>query len=117
MSGITGISPLAPLSPLNSLKTLDPLQNGANPAGGISTGNGTQNAGSDFGKFLSDALQQVDALQKNADAASAGLATGQVQDVHTAMIALEKANLAMGLTVEVRNRVIDAYQAIMGMQI
>ena len=78
---------------------------------------GTQPAGTDFGSFLKDALQQVDALQKNADAASLSLSTGQTQDIHTAMIALEKANLSLSLTVEVRNKVLDAYNQIMRMQI
>jgi len=41
---------------------------------------------------------------------------GKEEDLHRAIIALEKANLALGLTVQVRNKVIEAYQEIMRMQ-
>nr|WP_242833202.1 flagellar hook-basal body complex protein FliE [Desulfosporosinus acidiphilus] len=80
------------------------------------TGDGAQKAGTDFAKFLSDALGQVNALQVNADNASTQLATGQIQDVSTAMVALEKANLSLSLTVQVRDKVLDAYHQIMTMQ-
>lgn len=84
---------------------------------GLGKGTGLAQAGGDFAKFLDNALQQVDALQKNADAASTALATGQAPDIHTVMIALDKANLALSLTVQVRNKALDAYQEIMRMQI
>ncbi|MHB8126773.1 MAG: flagellar hook-basal body complex protein FliE [Desulfitobacteriaceae bacterium] len=105
MSFIPGITPLLPLTPLDQ-------------TGKIASGtDGVQKASADFANFLNDALHQVDTLQKNAGAASIGLATGQVQDLHTAMVALEKANLSLSLTVEVRNKVLDAYNQIMRMQI
>lgn len=84
---------------------------------GVSAQGGAAKAGEDFGKFLQDALQRVDNLQKEADVASLGLATGQIQDLHTAVIAMEKASVALSLTVEVRNKVIDAYHEMMRMQI
>jgi flagellar hook-basal body complex protein FliE len=112
------INPIPALSPV-FLNGLNPLQGSAQketPAI-AEAGNGAAKAGSDFSKFLSEALQQVENLQRTADVASVGLATGQIQDLHTAMIAMEKANLSLSLTVEVRNRVIDAYQEIARMQI
>ncbi|MFZ3101257.1 MAG: flagellar hook-basal body complex protein FliE [Desulfitobacteriaceae bacterium] len=113
MGLISGITPLMPLTPLNQTVKLDSILNQTN----LKTMEGAQKAGTDFANFLKDAMHQVDTLQKNSDAASIGIATGQSQDLHTAMVALEKANLSLSLTVEVRNKVLDAYNQIMRMQI
>lgn len=113
MSLISGITPLIPLTPINQTIKPDSVLNQTN----LNATDGAQKAGTDFANFLNDALHQVDSLQKNADAASIGIATGQSQDLHTAMVALEKANLSLSLTVEVRNKVLDAYNQIMRMQI
>lgn len=78
---------------------------------------GAAKVGTDFGQFLSEALQKVDNIQKEAEVASLGLATGQIQDLHTAVLAMEKASLSLSLTVEVRNKVLDAYHEVMRMQI
>lgn len=115
------INPIPPIIPFNLINSLN-ATNSTDPSQGIQSnpgtglGNGAAKAGSDFGQFLTDALNQVDALQKNADAASVGLATGQIQDLHTVMIALQKASLSLSMTVEVRNKALDAYQEIMRMQ-
>ena len=100
--------------PLGALNPITPTSLESTP--NISSGDGAQKAGTDFSKFLTDALGQVDALQKNADIASTQLATGQVQDMSTAMVALEKANLSLSLTVSVRDKVLDAYNQVMRMQ-
>lgn len=111
---INAILPINAINMVNSGTAVNPAQNLSNMNNGQT--NGVGKASADFGQFLSDALNEVDALQKNADAASAGLATGQIQDVHTVMIALQKASLSLNMTVEVRNKVLDAYQEIMRMQ-
>lgn len=103
---ITSLVPISPLTPLTSTGVEQ------TPA----SDDGAKTAGTDFAKFLSDALSQVNALQKNADAASLGLASGQVQDLSTVMVALEKASLSMSLTVAVRDKVLDAYNQVMHMQ-
>lgn len=101
------IQPIMPLLSLaGSIDVNKPVQEG-----------GVQKAGSDFAKFLNDALKEVDLLQKTADTASLGIATGQIQDVHTAIIAMEKASLSLSLTVEVRNKILEAYQEINRMQV
>jgi flagellar hook-basal body complex protein FliE len=102
-----------PISPFG-LNTITPsnLENIA----AVHSGDGAHKAGTDFAKFLSDALSQVNALQTNADAASLQLATGQAQDMSTVMVALEKANLSLSLTIEVRNKVLEAYHQVMSMQ-
>lgn len=107
-------TPIAPIMPLGAMNPITPTSLGSTP--NISSGDGAQKAAGDFSKFLTDALGQVDALQKNADTASTQLATGQVQDLSTAMVALEKANLSLSLTVSVRDKVLDAYNQVMRMQ-
>ncbi|MGE5652636.1 MAG: flagellar hook-basal body complex protein FliE [Bacillota bacterium] len=69
-----------------------------------------------FGEVLKAALKDVNQLQLDADTSARELLLGRV-DMHQAMIAMEKANLAMDLTIQVRNKLIEAYQEIMRMQI
>ncbi|KUO70117.1 MAG: flagellar hook-basal body protein FliE [Desulfosporosinus sp. BRH_c37] len=109
------ISAFTPIMPLGQLNPITPLSIETLP--NISSGDGAQKTGPDFSEFLTDALSQVDALQKNADAASLQLATGQVDDLSSVMVALEKANLSLSLTVATRDKVLDAYNQIMRMQI
>lgn len=111
------INPIAPINPL-VLQNLNAVQ-GTNPnEDKVSLSPvGAAKVGADFGQFLNEALQKVDSIQKEADVASLGLATGQIQDLHTAVLAMEKASLSLSLTVEVRNKVIDAYHEVMRMQI
>jgi flagellar hook-basal body complex protein FliE len=67
--------------------------------------------------LLNQAVLQVDKLSKDADAKMQALATGRSHNLHETMIATEKADLALRLMVQVRNKVIDAYQEIMKMQV
>ncbi|WP_407307312.1 flagellar hook-basal body complex protein FliE [Desulfosporosinus sp. SB140] len=112
---MSSIPLIAPIVPLNVLSPLAPANLENTPS--VSTGGGAQQAGADFSKFLHDALSQVNDLQSKADTASLQLATGQVQDLSSVMIALEKANLSLSTTVSVRDKVIDAYNQIMRMQL
>ena len=70
-----------------------------------------------FGATLKGAVQEVNNLQVQADKVGAKLATGNIEDVHQAMIAMQKASLAMQFTVQVRNKVVEAYQEIMRTQL
>jgi flagellar hook-basal body complex protein FliE len=69
-----------------------------------------------FGNLLKDAVVEVDSLQSQAQAAITGLMTGTGVDVHTAMIATEKASMAFELALSVRNKAVQAYQQVMSMQ-
>lgn len=70
-----------------------------------------------FGEFLTSALGEVNNLQKASTKASFDLAAGNLQDVSQVTIASEKASIAMQLTMQVRNKMIDAYQEVMRMQV
>jgi flagellar hook-basal body complex protein FliE len=70
-----------------------------------------------FGEMLTQALEQVNDLQKHADALAVQASTGDIENVHEAVIAMEKAMLALELTVQVRNKLVEAYQELMRTQL
>lgn len=80
-----------------------------------SSSNTTQNKG--FGNYLKDALKEVNRLETQADTLTKRLAAGDNVDIHDVMIATEKANIALQLTLQVRNKAVEAYNEIMRMQI
>jgi flagellar hook-basal body complex protein FliE len=69
-----------------------------------------------FSDLLTDAVGQVDKLQDQAATAVTGLMSGSGVDVHQAMIATQKASMAFELTLAVRNKAVQAYQSVIGMQ-
>lgn len=73
--------------------------------------------GESFADTLSKAIDNVDQLQKVADVKMQKLATGENKNVADVMIATEKADIALKLMVQVRNKVINAYNEIMKMQV
>jgi flagellar hook-basal body complex protein FliE len=79
----------------------------------------TTNPASDatpFSSVMKDAIGEVNQLQDQADTAIRGLMSGSGVDVHQATIATQKASMAFELTLAVRNKAVQAYQSVMGMQ-
>ncbi len=70
-----------------------------------------------FGELVQDALEQLNRLQQEADDAATRLAIGEPVDLHDVMIAVQKADLGFQLALQVRNKLIEAYQEIMRMQV
>ncbi len=70
-----------------------------------------------FAEALERAVRSADELQQRADAAAAALADGRTDDVHAVMVAMEEANLALQLAIQVRNRLLEAYQELIRMQV
>lgn len=73
-------------------------------------------APSPFSDLLADAVGQVNRLEDQARTAVDGLMTGSGVDVHQAMIATQKASMAFELALAVRNKAVQAYQQVIGMQ-
>ncbi len=69
-----------------------------------------------FKDVLKGLVSQVDTLQKSADASIEGLVTGETTDIHDVTIKLEEAGVAFDLMMEVRNKLLDAYQQIIKIQ-
>jgi len=70
-----------------------------------------------FGQLLKTELDKVNTLQVKADRAAETYATGGDIQVHSVMIALEKAETSMQMAVQVRNKLVSAYQEISRMQL
>lgn len=68
-----------------------------------------------FAGALKSALDGVSATQNNAEALSAGYERGEVTDVAKVMLARQEAGVAFEATLQVRNRLLSAYQDIMRM--
>ncbi|WP_424765796.1 flagellar hook-basal body complex protein FliE [Paenibacillus sp. sgz302251] len=69
-----------------------------------------------FGQFLESAINNVNAQEKNVQNLNTQFLVGEV-DVTKVLIASEQASLNLQLTTQVRNKVIEAYQEIMRMQV
>jgi flagellar hook-basal body complex protein FliE len=70
-----------------------------------------------FGNMLTDSIKQVNRLQVEANSNINDLATGKQTDIHRTMIAMEKASISFDLLMQIRNKVISAYDKIMRMPI
>lgn len=70
-----------------------------------------------FADTLKEAVNTVNQLQKDSDRKMEDLATGKAKSIPDVMIAAEKADIALKLMVQVRNKVIEAYQEVMKMQV
>ncbi len=69
-----------------------------------------------FSSYLKDALNQTAYLENQARVAATDLVVGDATQIHQVMIAYEKAYLALGLTIEIRNKMLEAYHEIMRIQ-
>ncbi|MBE3590242.1 MAG: flagellar hook-basal body complex protein FliE [Firmicutes bacterium] len=114
---IGGLPPIPLWQPGSRLPDPVPAAGSAAAGSGAPQGAAAAGDGARFLQELQKALQQVNDLQLQAERAGAGLASGSIDDVARAMIAAQKASLALDLTVEVRNRALEAYQEIMRMQV
>lgn len=70
-----------------------------------------------FTQTLKDSIQQVNTIQSEADQTVVNLMSGKNQDLHETLISLEKASVSFQLMMQVRNKIITAYEEIFRMQI
>jgi flagellar hook-basal body complex protein FliE len=101
------IDPITRMKPVGSLTDITRVDITPEP----------EQSGVSFKGLVKDAIGEVNKMQHTADDLAVKLAGGDVEDVHRAMIAMQKAKLALDLTIQVRNKVIEAYQEIMRMQV
>ncbi len=84
----------------------------ATPATSLEQNNGD----SDFESVLKNAVGGVEQLHSSAQQQVTQLAQGDRQDIHSVMIAVEKADVAFQLMMQVRNKIVNAYQEVSKMQ-
>ena len=80
----------------------------ASPSGG---------EGRTFSEILSDSLGEVQRLEHEADTTIRQLVAGEIQDPTEAMVAIEKADVAFQTMMAVRNKIVQAYEEVMRMQV
>lgn len=96
-----------PISSVGAPPPIEPITlNGANPT-----------AGSGFKNVLASAIQQVEGARATADAQIQDFLAGKNQDLHTAILSEQKAELQFEMFLQARNKVVSAYQEIMQMQL
>jgi len=71
---------------------------------------------SDFHDLLHSAVEDIQQLEGQAESRVAGVLEGNGADVHSALIAVEKADLSFQLMMQVRNKIVSAYEEISRMQ-
>ena len=88
---------------------------GAKAAGFLELGpaGGSPSESLSFGKVLEGALDQVNSAQQKSAELTEQFAAGAPVDVHKVMIAAQEASVALSLALQVRNKVVDAYQEVM----
>ena len=92
------VSPLTPTAPLKEAKGAHPLA-------------------SSFVQVLKEKLAQLNDLHLKADRLAQEYMAGKGVEIHQVVLALEEANLAFQLTLQVRNKLVEAYQELSRMQI
>ncbi|MEW6116904.1 MAG: flagellar hook-basal body complex protein FliE [Nitrospirota bacterium] len=77
----------------------------------------TQKSSASFEAAINDAMREVSAVQNDAEKAIEDFAKGEVKDIHTVVVAMEKADISMQTLLQVRNKLLTAYEEIMRMQV
>ena len=84
---------------------------------GINKSNEKTESITSFYDYLKDALNTVNSMQLEADNAINDFAAGRTENIHQVLITMKKADIALSYTIQVRNKLMDAYNEIMRMQI
>jgi flagellar hook-basal body complex protein FliE len=104
------------MSAINSLIPAMKTQIGPDGPVPAPVANGGAKNATPFGDLLADAVGAVNQLESQARSAVSGLMTGTGVDVHQAAIATEKASMAFEMALAVRNKAVQSYQQVIGMQ-
>ena len=99
MLSVSAVQPSAMMSSIEPTRPDNPSSGSANS----------------FSSTLMKAAQEVNNLQNAAADQSRSFVLGQTNDIHSVMIASQKATVALELTTQVRNKVLEAYQSVMQM--
>lgn len=112
------LPPITPTAMGVQISPILPTTPGAAPSGTAGAADGTEGSGaSSFADALTGALDSLAESHATADSLALEAATGDLTAVHDYTIAATEAQLMTQLTVEVRNRAVEAFNDIMRMQV
>ncbi len=92
------------------------LRAGLNPADKNSR-KSEQSEGKNFADTIKSFLKEANQLQENAAEEVEALIAGETTDVHDVMIAMQKASVSFEMVMEIRNKMLEAYQELMRTQV
>jgi flagellar hook-basal body complex protein FliE len=99
------------------------INNGSIPAAGIQNNqtspisNASSVNGRSFGDYLKEMITNTNEEIIKAEDVSNQFAAGRIDDIHKVLIQIEKANVALQFTLQIRNKIMDTYNEIMRMQV
>jgi flagellar hook-basal body complex protein FliE len=96
---------------MTEIKSIGSISN----VGSLQGNSAAKGGGESFETFVKEALNKVNTVQNEAEKAIQDLSNGG--DVSSAVIAMEKADLSFQVMVEVRNKLISAYEEVMRLQV
>lgn len=99
------MAPILPVQP-----AIVPIQTPASPATGTSGGTAFQSA-------FTDAIQKVESFGQNANASVNNFLSGEGEELHDVAIKSQEAEMSFDLFLQVRNKIVSAYQEVMRMQV
>jgi flagellar hook-basal body complex protein FliE len=102
--------PVDPITSINSLVKLTPATGSALPFQ-------PETALSNFGDMLTNAINSLQRKEDTANQAVAKLAAGEDIELHQVMMAMQEADISFQLALQVRNKLMEAYQEVMRMQV
>ena len=97
------ISPIQP----SSIQPIGPIEIG---------GPGRASGASDFQNVLQGAIDQVEGARSDANQSVQNFLSGDGEDLHSTVLAVQRADLEFSMLMQVRNKVVSAYQEVMRMQ-
>jgi len=104
------------MDPLLNLNQLPQIQPSGAAGKTVAQGAEVTAEGANFGDLLKQAMQEVDAAQHTAQQEARNLMTGEATDMHSAILAVQKADVSFQMMMAVRSKLIDAYREVMRMQ-
>ena len=105
------------MGPFAAITPLPAISEFAGPGVANTMGVSDNENAKSFSKTLSDAFENLNSLQVRAGDITTAYANHQTSDIQSVMVASEQASISMQMATQVRNKVVEAYQNIMQMQI
>jgi flagellar hook-basal body complex protein FliE len=101
---------------MDQIQSIGPVQ-GGNPLDKIAKAQSNPKDAPSFKDTMSAFMKDVNSMQVKADESINRMAAGEITDVHQVMNVVEEANVAFNMMMEIRNKVMEAYQQILQMRL